>query len=1107
MTYSSICDSISQKKPSASSIVRSLLGATSVIGLLAVGSSAFAQVTSGDTPVAADSDEGDVVVATGFRQALEDALALKRNSDKIVDAISAEDIGKTTDQNIAEALQRITGVSIERDNGEGSTVTVRGVNADLNGVTLNGVPLTSSGVNQSVNFSEFSADVLQKIEVVKTPSASDDEGSLGAAIRLSGFKPLDSRRDRRSFEIQGRYSPFLDDDKFTLSDDVIKGDRKISGSFSKKLFDEKVGVFVSAASETQTRRTDTYQVARFRQITQPNGAVNAETGEIVTGFDYDGDGVIAADGSERLVLHAPQSVFYQFGQVEQDRDTYSATLQFAPTDTTDIQINGTFSQAEVGNNTSRFQHNPAAGDGGNFNAAGVVFDPNDFTVISSLERGLAFSAADFAADPFSDTIGSSRRGTPPNIQLQRNVTDTVQENYSFGGDIEQIAGPFTFNLRGGHSKSTSGDDRAINGRFAFNGTQGNNNSGVEIGFNCIDSGEVCPLFVGISGEETPFQNNGENFRILAVDLRSRSVSDAATNIFFDMDWETDFGPVTSLKMGAKWSERRKRNTGTSQPFAGNALEFEDGNQQRVSPFISVGGIPSNFGDVIGLPRDAVTTGFGVVDVVEALDFSMERIQELIEQDVASGIPRDEAEAERMISVQVDPRQNRDINTEVMALYAQANFELPDWRLSGDFGVRVIETDVDSSGFSGPRFVPQDFNGQQDNIDFFGSRQAVIDALGIRTQQAFPPPGGLSATNSYTNILPSLNVNWIANDDMIVRFAASQTMARPRIDDLQPNFTIRENRFNAVSTGTVGNPQLKPFLSTNFDASYEWYFDKGSLFSVALFNKDLKDFSRTATNTFFYRDIRDRFYNANGGLLTEAEREALGVVAISPENTLLPFDTANVPVEDCFPNREFDLGNPRSPYFCDALSLQQDFNGSGGYVRGVELSLQHSFTELPGLLGGLGFTANYTFSDSETKEEPILDAQGNLVSFAPKAPLENTSEHTLNLTGFYERDGKLLRVAYNKRTDYLVNSNIQGGYAHWTEGFDTLDITASWKFNDRLSLNFQGVNVTDTVRRNYATNVLDPVLPNEPVEFGANDRRTVLLRNTGPVYRLGIRYNW
>ena len=108
----------------------------------------------------------------GYRSSLMKSLASKKESYNITDAIYAEDIGKTSDQSIAEALQRVTGVSIERIDGEGTTVVVRGVGDNLNNVMLNGIPLTGSGDSQSVNFSEFSADILQSIEVQKTGPVS-----------------------------------------------------------------------------------------------------------------------------------------------------------------------------------------------------------------------------------------------------------------------------------------------------------------------------------------------------------------------------------------------------------------------------------------------------------------------------------------------------------------------------------------------------------------------------------------------------------------------------------------------------------------------------------------------------------------------------------------------------------------------------------------------------------------------------------------------------------------------------------------------------------------------------------------------------------------------
>ena len=253
----------------------SLLSAASMMVLLSAAPAAFAQ----DTVV---TDEEDTVVATGIRQSLKDARDLKRDAEKIIDAIAAEDIGKSTDDNIAEALQRVTGVSINRSNGEGTTVSVRGVDANLNNITLNGVTVTTASGDvrnndsgQAVDLSVFSSNLLSKIEVVKTPSADDDEGSLGAAIRLSTFKPLGVRKDRRILDIQGRMND--------LKGDNIFEDGRIGLSLSEKFAGDTIGVAVIASHEENSGRVDTMRIPRFELANASNGFTNGAGTRLFTG--------------------------------------------------------------------------------------------------------------------------------------------------------------------------------------------------------------------------------------------------------------------------------------------------------------------------------------------------------------------------------------------------------------------------------------------------------------------------------------------------------------------------------------------------------------------------------------------------------------------------------------------------------------------------------------------------------------------------------------------------------------------------------------------------------------------------------------------------------
>lgn len=130
-----------------------------------------------------------------------------------------------------------------------------------------------------------------------------------------------------------------------------------------------------------------------------------------------------------------------------------------------------------------------------------------------------------------------------------------------------------------------------------------------------------------------------------------------------------------------------------------------------------------------------------------------------------------------------------------------------------------------------------------------------------------------------------------------------------------------------------------------------------------------------------------------------------------------------------------------------------------------------------------------------------------------APLPNTSNHTFNLTGFYEKDGIQLRVAYNWRSDYLVSSAPeQGGLRRFTEGYDSLDISGGIDITERLQFNFQAVNLLDTVRRDYAVLEADEPVPNaiagESLSLGSVPKgRTLLVSNTGRIFRFGFRFTF
>ena len=1061
-----------------------LLTAVSATACMGVGAFVHAQETQ------APGFEEEVVV-TGFRQSLKTALDAKRNATNVIDGIAAEDIGKSADQNIAEALQRVTGISISRQNGEGTTVTIRGTSADLNQVTLNGVPLTSSGENQSVNFSEFSSDILSSIEVIKTPSADHDEGSLGASVRLKSFKPLDSKKNKRSLEVQGRTNTLANNNEI----DLKGADHKISLAFSEKLLDSRLGLSFVASQETNSGRQDEWDAQWWRALVGSNdpnrneifqgGVTNIRTGEIVNGYDYDGDGTIS-DSEKRIIARQPQQVQYRYELNKRDRDSYTTTFQFLPTDRTDVQLDLTYTRQYIERDVNYISTTP---DQSNKLAGEVFWDPETYDIVRNV-RSATYDGI---------TVGTVNRDRNPGVvRVHRDISGTVQTNKVVGLEIEHVQGDFTFTLSGGRSTSISDDDKFFQGRFGSL-SRGNvlRSSGLQNGFICDDnSSNICYLYASArpndpDGNTAIWFDRPEFFQFNLINLRDRYVEDSGDNVFFDVDWDTKFGPITSIEAGIKWSSRVKDLRSTTDQFDAEELGAESTfNGQTLAQYATGQSTAPDWGEGLGFRRDQITDGWVQIDVEKLAEAA---VSGTLSQQLGVSL-RPEA----------DGRDTRHIEQDVRGAYIMANFDFFD-RITGDVGVRYVETELFSWGYTG--FNYSDINFFNDaNIAELGSIDAIRAAYGENTEpgnkNGDPADYYLEAEHSYNNVLPSLNLNFLLADDLILRFAASKTIARPRLDDLKPGFTVNENPFSSFSTATAGNPYLNPYKSTNLDLSLEWYFAEGSLLSATLFNKDIEDFAEESNVLYHLRDIRSEFYDGPN------LRPASDVTYVPDLENLLLSISNSVDNEqpNCMPSRESDASSPRGPTGCEIVSLKQSRNGKGGYVRGAELTFQHNFTYLPSILGDTGVSANYTYSDSLAEAEFEPGANGVLQQVFPESPFLQTSEHTVNATLFWERDNHLIRLAYNSRSDFLRSRAERDGTAAWVEGFDTLDLSATMKVNKYLSLNFQAINLTDTVTREYNTSIsADSGLPVESATLGDQPtHRTSNLINTGTTYRLGAR---
>ncbi len=305
--------------------------------ILTTGYSSLALAEDDEGTKEAEEKKTEVIEVRGIRSSLIRAMDIKRSSDGVVDGISAEDIGKFPDTNLAESLQRITGVSIDRQNGEGSRVTVRGFGPDFNLVTLNGrqmpgasIEATNASASRSFDFANLASEGVSGVEIFKTAVAKHPTGGIGSTINILTARPFQNPGLQASVGLKGVY-----DDSDHDGDDLTP---EISGIYSNTTDDGKFGISL----------TGSYQE-------RDNGFSSAETSSgwyTIKGLDGDW-GSLPTDGSitnrpqENDVYAVPRNLLYTFNNVQRERTNGHLVFQYRPVDNITTTFEYIYSELKV----------------------------------------------------------------------------------------------------------------------------------------------------------------------------------------------------------------------------------------------------------------------------------------------------------------------------------------------------------------------------------------------------------------------------------------------------------------------------------------------------------------------------------------------------------------------------------------------------------------------------------------------------------------------------------------------------------------------------------------------------------------------------------------
>jgi TonB-dependent receptor len=1105
-----------------------------VLAGLGVARPAWAQdagATSSDNATAAKpakaKDQGDDVateiIITARRKALADAISIKKNSDTIVDSVTADEAGRLPDNSITEVLQRVPGVSISRFTGanggntafqiEGTGITVRGL--PFNSSMLNGQQLFSANGASAISWNEVTPELMSGVDVYKATRADIIEGGA-SSIDLRTHLPFDFKDTQFNVTAGGSYGTM-----------AKKGSPRISAMFSKR-FDTGIGeigvLWDLAFSRLYQQSSDVAVGAMFAQYVPTSKR---------------------ADG----LAFVPSSFNWNNNETKRDRYGAYQAIQWKPASNLTLTNTIFFSQyvehsqgnsGGVGANPSpSAQVMPVVGSPVEYDANGV-FRKGSLMVGStgnSVEFGNTTTHTGWLPAQYQIDCGAGY-GTP---------ASSIQWDWAPNAPILAQCGPAaTLNPSGGatasHSKNstldisqsfvwTPGDRVAIRGGVQYvssrsTGQQmyvGLNQTSPLVSSMNVDLTGSLPALSGLS--TTGVLDNGAAY---LAQFGYHEPKNKGTMLAGHLDLEykvSDGGFLRSISVGARAARRTENDNfaGTywaplGQSWMGHNFgdhpgdpTFGPGNIQYLNnPNVpqsdyQVATFPNFFGGKAAVPAQLLVASQSLLQ-----RYDWYHLLKTYTGDIPNGT------ADQYWTKYIDQGLNKtDSRINNWAVYAQARFAhdrigfIP--AFSGNIGVRVFHDSVRASGLLSTPNASNLALSVADSTAWFNASQGAPGAGNVYpTLYGFAPAYYMQTRSyGYTRALPSFNIKFDASDKFKIRGAASMSSSPPNLNDVRAGGGIGtrtiKNPTNQLApdilTGVVssgGGANMKPTMITSEDLTFEYYPSSSSFFYIDLFAKQIKD------EPLFYSFIANN----------------LPVPAVAYAGGPPPAGTTAVGTETTL-----DL-----PW----LYLQNRTSTSKAYIKGFEIGGRKFFDKLPGLLSGLGIEGNLTYINSSNPAQqannvltlppagngpgglqPGLNPDGTVPQTYPNLPYAGLSKWAYNIQLLYSRGKVNFRLAYNWRDKALLSTNVNplsyatsGGNpytlntsptnfdaAHsypvynmvpaWMAAAGYLDMGFDYKVNDKVSVSFNAGNILNTISR-----TLQEPVPGvfEPYDYNVSDRR-------------------
>ncbi|MEI8652592.1 TonB-dependent receptor [Pseudoalteromonas sp. Hal273] len=923
-------------------------------------------------------EDVEIISVTGTRRTIQDQIAIKREATTVVDGLSSEDIGDLPALSIGEALESITGAASHRENGGATEITIRGLGPFLSATHINGREATNGSGDRSVNFSQFPSELVKKVAIYKTQDASMIEGGVAGVIALETITPLDFGKQRVSAEVKLNYNP----DEGNV-DNSLQSDAGYRGTFSyvdQFEFDNGQAVGVSfgvqrqeiSQPEAEYRSSSPSGSSLWACLNDPTntneGFYRSSAGDCEDqvngssnqGYDTEIDpetGKAVSDGTPYAWTGSSRS--FRQNETSDERDAVFFALQYQPSADWDINFDAQISdrtQQEARHDLIFLQKRATPG------VTGPTLVTNDVGGILHWEGEERIESA---GEQFSREENYQGYG----INIEHTVTDRL-----------------TVDLDLAYSK-TEREELQISNR-------GRTSSQT---FFSWDMGDEIPHFTLTDFDVTDISNFTDSLRtrLDRENVRENEVISAR----LDFDYALDGNVFTSIQGGIRTSEMTFLQYGGSQGNGSrNEFTLDSGTEaldvlQGCQIDFPESGFLSSVSD-----GDIVTNVDSDGNVVDSgTGSSWATYDNVCFSQAVAGSNADGVFA--YPEVEYENAGTIDVTEKTTSVYLMANYDTEMFGkfIRGNFGLRIVDTDVTSIGF-------------RNSFDVVTSDTGVLSLVESDN-------GSLDKIKSggdYTKYLPSFNLVIDYSEDILFRAGIYRGMSRANPSNLGYSRTFQEDTEGTatsisdllVGVNGSGNPDTQPLMSWNYDAAFEWYPNEDSILALSLYYKQF-----------------------NGGFQQQTVIEEFTVAG---ETVSLPITNSVTSDEDS-----------------EILGLEASFSYRWDNGIGMKFGYNYADTdfEFQDSLYGDTFV-----TDVDGNTTQLTDG------IVESASVPGFSKHVFSSQLYYQIGGFDTAVIYKYRSEYFQPYTTNGTRLRYVDSVGVWEMRASYKIDEHFRVKAEAINL-------------------------------------------------